>query len=324
MFRKLKNEVNQTFLLLKNVPALMVSLFVVSVIGMNVLAQQAIVNESWIALDGGIFLSWLSFLGMDTIVKRFGPKASVRISVFAVIVNFVFFAIQQLVTVISISAGLKGSTICDFVLPWWVLLASTAAFVFSAIVNSYINDGIGKLFKKNPNGKLAYVTRTYVSTFIGQFLDNLVFAFLCGFWASRVIEGVDGLTIYMDGFLKQASIALSESQFFSWWGNAVRDDVTYVQPMTILGIVMMAFTGAVAELLSQVIFSPIGYKTAKKWESENIGIEYLTAEKEIDDLKVLYKEQKKANKEKLAEIKADYQINLDKIINYKYSVGERI
>ncbi|MDE6397978.1 MAG: VUT family protein, partial [Clostridiales bacterium] len=61
---------------------------------------------------------------------------------------------------------------------WYVVLGSTVAFLASAVVNNFSNFGIGKLFRKNPDGLGAYVMRTYVSTAVGQFVDNLIFALL--------------------------------------------------------------------------------------------------------------------------------------------------
>ena len=37
---------------------------------------------------------------------------------------------------------------------------------------------------------------------------------------------------------------------------------------------MAAVTGAVAELLAEVLFSPIGYHVCKKWEEDGIGNDY--------------------------------------------------
>jgi len=38
---------------------------------------------------------------------------------------------------------------------------------------------------------------------------------------------------------------------------------------------MCALTGAVAELLMEIAFSPIGYRITRKWRAENVGEEYL-------------------------------------------------
>ena len=65
---------------------------------------------------------------------------------------------------------------------WYVVLGSTTAFVASTLVNNFANYGIGKLFKKNPDGFLAYACRAYLSTAIGQFVDNLVFALIVSYF----------------------------------------------------------------------------------------------------------------------------------------------
>ena len=38
---------------------------------------------------------------------------------------------------------------------------------------------------------------------------------------------------------------------------------------------MCALTGAIVELIMEIIFSPIGYKITRKWKEENVGKEYL-------------------------------------------------
>ena len=43
---------------------------------------------------------------------------------------------------------------------------------------------------------------------------------------------------------------------------------------------MCALTGAVAELIMEVVVSPIGYRITKKWREESVGSEYLEYVKE--------------------------------------------
>ena len=45
--------------------------------------------------------------------------------------------------------------------------------------------------------------------------------------------------------------------------------------ITLTAAVMFAGVGAVAELLCQVIFSPIGYRVAERWRKDGVGEEYL-------------------------------------------------
>ena len=233
---KIKKIYKETKILLRSIPATIVSLFVVSVVCMNLLANKTLLQLDWIALDGGILISWLSFMCMDIITKHFGPKASTIISIHAALINLLTCLIFFAASVIPSNAndytafdGIFGGT-------WFVLLGSTIAFLASAVINNLLNHTIGKLFHRKPDGKLAFATRTYVSTFIGQFLDNFIFS---------VIVFVFFAPIFWDGFC---------------W--------------TVLQCATCALTGAIAELIMEIIFSPIGYRITKKWRSENVGKEY--------------------------------------------------
>ena len=232
----MRQEFAEFKILLRSIPAAVVALFVVSVICMNLLANKTLLQLDWIALDGGILISWLSFMCMDIITKHFGPKASNMISILAVMINLLTCLIFFVASVIPSGAddysafdGIFGGT-------WFILVGSTIAFLASALINNTLNFAIGKCFRKNPDGKAAYAMRTYISTFIGQFLDNFIFS---------VIVFVFFAPIFWDGF--------------SW---------------TVLQCATCALTGAVAELLMEVIFSPIGYRITKRWRAENVGREY--------------------------------------------------
>ena len=233
----LKTEYVETKILLRSVPAGVVTFFVVSVICMNILANKTLLQLPWIALDGGILISWLSFMCMDILTKHFGPKASNRISILAVVVNLLTCLIFYIVSVIPSNANdytalnsLLGGT-------WFILVGSTIAFVCSSLINNGLNFVIGKCFERNPDGKFAFFCRSYVSTFVGQFLDNLIFS---------VIVFMGFAPVYWDGFC---------------W--------TFVQ------CVMCALTGAVAELILEIVFSPIAYKITQKWKLNGVGKEYL-------------------------------------------------
>ena len=76
-----------------------------------------------------------------------------------------------------------------------------------------------------------------MSTFIGQFFDNFLFS---------IIVFVIFAPIFWDGF--------------SW---------------TVLQCAMCALTGAVAELIMEIIFSPIGYRITKRWREGQVGQAYL-------------------------------------------------
>ena len=234
---RLKKEKTETELLLRCIPATTVTLFVVSVICMNLLANKTLIQLDWIALDGGILISWLSFMCMDVITKHFGPRASNRISLLAAGINLLTCLIFFVSSIIPSNAGDYSGFDGIFGGTWFILLGSTIAFLSSAVLNNRLNYLIGSLFKKNPDGRLAFITRTYVSTFIGQFFDNFIFS---------VIVFAFFAPIFWDGF--------------HW---------------SILQCFTCALTGAAAELLMEVVFSPIGYRIVNKWKKQSVGKEYL-------------------------------------------------
>ena len=174
--KKIENEIREFRLLLRSIPATVVTLFVVSVICMNLLANKTLLQLEWIALDGGILISWLSFMCMDIITKHFGPKASNRISILAAGINLLTCLIFFVASIIPSTADDYTAFDNIFGGTWFILLGSTIAFLSSAVINNTLNWIIGKGFRKSPDGKLAYAARTYISTFIGQFCDNLIFS----------------------------------------------------------------------------------------------------------------------------------------------------
>ncbi len=234
---RLTREYMDMRILLRSIPATVVTLFVVSVICMNLLANKTLLQLPWIALDGGILISWLSFMCMDIITKHFGPKASNRISLLACGINLLTCLIFFIAAAIPSNAGDFTAFDGIFGGTWFILFGSTVAFLASAVLNNTLNWLIGKSFRKNPDGKLAYAMRAYVSTFIGQFFDNFLFS---------VIVFTVFAPIFWDGF--------------HW---------------TVLQCTMCALTGAVAELIMEILFSPIGYRLVKKWKAEHVGKAYL-------------------------------------------------
>lgn len=227
----------QSAILLRCIPATVVSLFVVSVICMNLLANKTLYQSYWIALDGGILVSWVSFLCMDMITKYFGPRASNTIALLAVSINlltcFIFYIAGAIPSHANDYAALDGILKGT----WFILLGSTIAFIASAVINNFMNWQIGKLFDRDPDGKAAFFVRTYVSTFVGQFLDNLIFA---------IIVFVIFAPIFWDGF--------------HW---------------TALQCAVCSLTGASIELAAEAVFSPWGYRIVSEWKKHRVGAEYL-------------------------------------------------
>lgn len=83
-----------------------VSLFFVSVIMMNLLANKELISLPYLALDCGFVVSWVSFLCQDMICKRFGAKASIKISILALLVNL---AVSLCFWACSLTPGMWGA-----------------------------------------------------------------------------------------------------------------------------------------------------------------------------------------------------------------------
>ena len=232
----IKRLAKEFVILLRSIPSTVVALFVISVVTMNLLANKTLVQTDYIALDGGILVSWLCFLSMDMVTKHFGPRAATRLSIFALAINLMCCLIFYIVSIIPSDADDYTAFNTIFGGTWFILLSSTIAFLASAVINNFLNFSIGKAFSKNPDGKVAFVTRTYISTFIGQFADNLIFSIFCFMIFAPV---------FWDGF--------------RW---------TFIQCVT------CSLVGAGVELLCEVIFSPIGYAVCKKWKQQGVGKSY--------------------------------------------------
>ena len=215
--------------LMRTVPPLLVTCMVLSVVGMNLLANKSIdTGVTWLALDCGILFSWLTFLSMDVVTHCYGPRAASVLSFAALGLNLfmalMFFLASRIPGVWgeSFVEGsekiINGALDNTFAGTWFIILGSSIAFLASALLNNYLNYGIGRLAKRK-TGFGVFALRSYVSTFLAQFADNLIFALL----VSRV--------------------------FFGW---------TSLQCFT------CALTGAVLELLFEVFFSPMGYRISRR------------------------------------------------------------
>lgn len=229
-------EWRDTVLLVRNVPGMVTTAFVLSVVVMNLMASKVIFQIGNVAGTGGILLSWVPFLCMDTVTKHFGPKASIKLNILAALINLLCVGIFSLVVAIPGNGQDYSSFNAVFSSVWFILLGSTVAFVVSGVVNSLINSAVGSVFKKNPDGKVAFFIRSYVSTFIGQFVDNFLFAFI----------------VYY----------IFAPKYFGF-------------SFTLATCIGTGLGGSLLELLTEVVFSPIGYRLTVIWKRDNIGAEYL-------------------------------------------------
>ena len=228
----MKKAISEFRDLLRTVPPLLTAAMILSIVGMNLLANKSInTGLDWLALDCGILFSWLTFLTMDVLTHCCGPRAASVMSIVALGLNLfmaLMFFIGGHIPGVWGESYVEGSeavinTALDntFSGTWFIILGSSIAFAASAILNNFLNHGIGKLINKDrtKKGFGEFAVRAYVSTFIAQFADNMLFALI----VSRI--------------------------FFGW---------------SLLQCFTCALTGAVAELLFEVLFSPLGYRISQR------------------------------------------------------------
>lgn len=226
----------------RSVSALTIALFCVATVVMNLMASKTIIltEPSWLGVTGGIIISWIPFLCMDVIVRTFGARVATKINILGLVVNLVCIGLYQLVASVQIGGDPSQYEAFNatFNQTWQIFVASSIAYLISSIVNNYSNVAIGKLFKKNPDGRAAYYTRAYISSVLGQFVDNFIFTGLA--------------------FMVFFQLSTGTSLGWTW--------------LTVFGT---AIAGAGYECVMEFIFSPIGYRVWRKWNKERLNDRYI-------------------------------------------------
>ena len=130
MKERISSATADTKLLFRNIPSVITALFTVSVVIMNILANKTIYKSDWLAIDGGILVSWLSFLCMDIITKAFGPKGATKLAIFAMLINAFVCVLFYFVSIIPNPPGEDFSAFNSVIGgTWFILLSSTVAFI---------------------------------------------------------------------------------------------------------------------------------------------------------------------------------------------------
>lgn len=232
---------------LRSVPALAFGLLAVATVLMNILANKSIIELPWLIQDAGICLSWIGFLVGDLLVKAFGSKNAIRVNLTALILSlFISLLLAGVAhipghwsaefnymdetgnfTEISNEVGASVNGILGNV--WYVIVGSAIASAVGLICNG-ITQGLilNKIEAKHGDHYWGFLTASTISTTLGQFIDNMVFAMLVSV------------------------------NFFGW---------TWKQ------VFVCSLTGAIVELICEVIFTPLTYGICKNWRKNNIGIQ---------------------------------------------------
>lgn len=174
MKNKIKTFFRNYFFDIGKIPSILLVLFCVTIIAMNLLANKTIFQNEYLALDGGIVITWVVVLIMDMVIAVYGPKIAIKMNIFGIAMSLLVSLIFYLVSLIPSGSQFNafnqiiGGT-------WFIILSGAIAFIISSSLNAIINYLVSKRFKKHPEGKLAFSIRSVTSTFISQILDNFIF-----------------------------------------------------------------------------------------------------------------------------------------------------
>lgn len=232
MLKKIKLEYRRTKEIFVKLPTILTSLYILTLILMNLFASKEInLGVDWAALDCGILVSWYMFFYSDIITRNFGPKPAIKIAVFAIVVSlfvsFIFFIVANVPgnwsqfyifnnndVNIAINNTLQSN--------WYVVFGGTVAFLVASITNALLNYAIGKMFRKY--SLVEFILRSYISTLISQFIDNFIFAVI----VSHI--------------------------FFGW---------------SLTQCIVCALIGCIFESLCELVFCPLGYAISEKYRKKS-------------------------------------------------------
>lgn len=227
---------------MRAIPGIVTAIFILSVVSMNLLANKSIFNLPWLASTSGVFVSWISFLCMDAVCKRFGAKTATILNTVAMVVSLITSLLYALIVSIpgvwaasysasspDVSAAIIAGLDATFASTWYVVIGSAAAMFLGGLTNSIVNKIVGRKLDKRDN-YAGFAIRSFLSTAAGQFVDNFAF----GLFVSFV--------------------------FFGW---------------TMTQVLVCGFMMMLLELVFEAIFSPVGYRLARAWKRDNVGDAYL-------------------------------------------------
>lgn len=251
----LKKDWNETRVLFKCLPAIPFAILCITLIVMNFLASYGVyfgdgpvgtAISKFFSADCAIFVSWIGFLAGDMMVKCFGTKAAIKVNIVAIGIQLLAICLFSLGMQIPSDADARAKEI--FTAAFWPCFGGTMAFALATIVDSILSTFLLKCFKNRTSFK-AYAVASYVSTGLGQFLDNMFFAL-----------------------------------FFSMWQGWFTGGAANTMSAVALHLLGFSAIGMVVELIGQAILSPVGFWLTKSWRKRGIGTEYINLVEEAQEV----------------------------------------
>lgn len=236
---------------LRSVPSLALALITVATVLMNILANKSIINLPWLIQDAGILMSWVGFLVGDLLVKAFGSKNAIRVNLTCLGISLFISGLLAIVAVVpgewspvfdpTINPGDLGSNINAAV-------NSVMGNVWYVILGSAVASAVGLVVNGLTQGLLIKKIETkHGDKYWGFFVASAA--------STMIGQIIDNMVFAL----------LVSVKFFGW---------TWTQVM------VCSLTGAIFELIIELVFSPLTYKISKNWKKNGIGTEWIKADKD--------------------------------------------
>ena len=236
---------------LRSIPSLALALITVATVLMNILANKSIINLPWLIQDAGILMSWVGFLVGDLLVKAFGSKNAIRVNLTCLGISLFISGLLAIVAVVpgewspvfdpTINPGDLGSNINAAV-------NSVMGNVWYVILGSAVASAVGLVVNGLTQGLLIKKIETkHGDRYWGFFVASAA--------STMIGQIIDNMVFAL----------LVSVKFFGW---------TWTQVM------VCSLTGAIFELIIELVFSPLTYKISKNWKKNGIGTEWIKADKD--------------------------------------------
>lgn len=236
---------------LRSVPSLALALITVATVLMNILANKSIINLPWLIQDAGILMSWVGFLVGDLLVKAFGSKNAIRVNLTCLGISLFISGLLAIVAVVpgewspvfdpTINPGDLGSNINAAV-------NSVMGNVWYVILGSAVASAVGLVVNGLTQGLLIKKIETkHGDKYWGFFVASAA--------STMIGQIIDNMVFAL----------LVSVKFFGW---------TWTQVM------VCSLTGAIFELIIELVFSPLTYRISRNWKKNGIGTEWMKADKD--------------------------------------------
>ena len=236
---------------LRSVPSLALALITVATVLMNILANKSIISLPWLIQDAGILMSWVGFLVGDLLVKAFGSKNAIRVNLTCLGISLFISGLLAIVAVVpgewspvfdpTINPGDLGSNINAAV-------NSVMGNVWYVILGSAVASAVGLVVNGLTQGLLIKKIETkHGDKYWGFFVASAA--------STMIGQIIDNMVFAL----------LVSVKFFGW---------TWTQVM------VCSLTGAIFELIIELVFSPLTYRISRNWKKNGIGTEWMKADKD--------------------------------------------